>query len=396
MSADPDISGDKRDGQANVDDWRGLGEMITLTTERLAAPIEGVHMAVLDRWFGLAGPTFEPARRLVGELTASVYTTIRIGGSVIGSTISMTSELVGGRRTLRPLWETRRGRYVQSIFNGVLGDRLEEDEKVVRIRLGLRDRDGRPIPTTQTSLRRAFPKPSGRLVLLLHGLGETERCWQSEQDWTLAAQLEVDGFSVLQMRYNTGRAVEHNGAAVADLLENIVSDWPVPVEECALIGHSMGGLVAGSALRAARSSGYRWADLTTHLVSIGTPHLGSPIEKGVEVISKSLGLFKETRPLAAFLEGRSRGIKDLGHGLDHRLDGVEYHAVAGAVTSEPSHPLGVLAGDLVVRVDSALGSGRHDRSASDVLVVGGRNHADLRHDPEVAAQIRRWLTPAPR
>jgi hypothetical protein len=28
-----------------------------------------------------------------------------------------------------------------------------------------------------------------------------------------------------------------------------------------------------------------------------------------------------------------------------------------------------------------------------VLVVGGRHHADLLHDPEVTSQTRRWLTP---
>ncbi|MFZ0014727.1 MAG: alpha/beta fold hydrolase, partial [Acidimicrobiia bacterium] len=133
---------------------------------------------------------------------------------------------------------------------------------------------------------------------MLHGFGETERFWRSDHSSKLTEELQDDGFSVLRLRYNTGRAVADNGQDLADLLEVVRLAWPVPVEEVALIGHSMGGLVNQSAVVAALSCGYRWADLTTHLVAIGTPHLGSPIEKGVEIVSNSLELFKETRPLA--------------------------------------------------------------------------------------------------
>jgi pimeloyl-ACP methyl ester carboxylesterase len=396
VNAHPDLPGNTQDGPANLDGWRGIGEMIALTTDQVVAPVQGMHMAILDRWFGMAGQRFEPARRVVGGLTASAYKTVRLGGSALGSAISIASGLASGKATRRPIWETPKGRYVQSIFNGVWGDRLEAEESSLRIELGLRDLDGSPIPISQSSLSRAFANPSGRLVVLLHGFGETERCWRSDHISTLTVGLKFDGFSVLRLRYNTGRTVADNGSALADLLETVRLEWRIPVEEFALIGHSMGGLVAQSAVGAARSRGHRWADLTTHLVAIGTPHLGSPIEKGVEVISRSLGLFKETRPLAAFLEGRSAGIKDLRHGVDNRPKGVQYHAIAGAVTMEPAHPLGILVGDLVVRVSSALGSSRSHRAVpSNTLVVGGRHHADLLHDPVVTSHIRGWLAPTP-
>ena len=392
MSASADLSGNTQDGRANLDDWRGVGDMIAITTQQVAAPVEGMHRAVIDRWFGMAGARVEPARRLVDGLTALTYKTVRFGGSAVGATISIGAELASDHVSLRPLWDTPRGRYVRSIFNGVLGDRLEDEKSPLRIELGLRDLGGSPVSTSQTSLSRAFPDPTSRLVMLLHGLGETERCWRSDHTSTLAGGLRADGFTVLRTRYNTGRPVADNGSDLADLLEAVRLEWPVPVEEFALIGHSMGGLVAQRAVQVARTSGYRWADLTTHLVAIGTPHRGSPIEKGVEVVSKSLGIFKETRPLAAFLDGRSAGIKDLRYGADSRPEGVQYHVIAGAVTSEPAHLLGVLVGDLVVRVGSATGRDRRARVAStDVLVVGGRNHADLLHDSRVISQTRGWL-----
>lgn len=392
MDTNPDLPNDRREDRANLDDWRGVGDMIAITTEHVVAPVEGVHRAIVDRWFGLAGPRVELARRLVDGLTRSIYETVRLGGSAVGSTISIVSELASDRVRLGPVWETPRGRYVQSVFNGVLGDKLEADESPLRIDLSLRDLDGTRITTSPTSMVRAFPSPTSRLAVMLHGLGETERCWRSGSGSTLTDGLEADGFSVLLPRYNTGRAVTDNGSDLADLLESVRSAWPVPVKELALVGHSMGGLVARSAVVAARSSGHQWVDLATHLVGIGTPHLGSPIEKGVEVISKGLGLFKETRPLTAFLDGRSAGIKDLRHGVDSRPEGVRYHVIAGAVTTQPTHPFGVLVGDLVVRVGSALGQGRHRRvESSDVLVVGGQHHASLLHDPEVVSHIREWL-----
>jgi hypothetical protein len=154
----------------------------------------------------------------------------------------------------------------------------------------------------------------------------------------------------------------------------------------------MGGLVVQSAVVAAHESGQGWVEKTSHLVALSAPHLGSPIEKLVHLASKSLGLFRESRPLGAFLDQRSAGIKDLRHGptVDgERLESIERHLVAGAVTTDPAHPLGVLVGDLVVRVASATRKGRD--VDTEVLIVGGRNHAGLRHDPEVVARIRSWL-----
>lgn len=396
VSISPNLSGNTQEGKANHDDWRGVGDMIAIITEQVGTLVEGMHRAIVARWFGMAGPKVEPARRLVDGVTALIYETVRLGGSAVGATVSIASELASGHVSLRPVWETPKGRYVQSVFNGVFGDRLEDNESPLRIKLGLRDPDGTSISIARTSLTRAFPTPRGRLAVMLHGFGETERCWRSDDSSTLTEGLEADGFSVLRPRYNTGRPIADNGSDLADLLEAVLLAWPVPVEEFVLIGHSMGGLVAQSAVVTARSTGRRWADLTSHLVAIGAPHLGSPIEKGVEALSKGLHLFNETRPLTAFLEGRSAGIKDLRYGVNDRPEGVQYHVVAGAVTTKPGHPLGVLVGDLVVSVGSAIGWGRHDRVASSsVLVVGGRHHADLVHDQEVISQTREWLAPTP-
>ncbi|MGC2241890.1 MAG: hypothetical protein WA726_13745, partial [Acidimicrobiia bacterium] len=71
------------------------------------------------------------------------------------------------------------------------------------------------------------------------------------------------------------------------------------------------------------------------------------------------------------------------------LGAIDDHIVAGVVTRRPSHPLGVLLGDLVVRVGSATAGGHID--PSDLLVVGGRKHGHLVHDQEVISKVRTWL-----
>jgi len=55
------------------------------------------------------------------------------------------------------------------------------------------------------------------------------------------------GYSPVFLRYNTGLHVSVNGRTLAEILELLQDQWPVPITELVLIGHSMGGLVARSA-----------------------------------------------------------------------------------------------------------------------------------------------------
>jgi pimeloyl-ACP methyl ester carboxylesterase len=231
---------------------------------------------------------------------------------------------------------------------------------------------------------------------LVHGFADTENVWRSGDNFDLIEGLESDGFSVLRLRYNTGREIADNASTLTDLIEKVCLAWPVPVSEIVFVGHSMGGLVSRKAVIAAGSAGAKWVKLVTYIVAIAAPHFGTPIEQGVRYMSNGLGLFKESQPLGAFLEQRSAGIKSLRHGIgstDDETYGFGYHVVAGVITREPDHPLGRVFGDLVVGVRSATSRGHlFETESPDMLVVGGRNHADLVHAPEVVAQVRTWLS----
>ena len=98
----------------------------------------------------------------------------------------------------------------------------------------------------------------------------------------------------------------------------------MPVEEIALVGHSMGGLVARSASHQAVEAGRAWPALVRHVVSLGTPHLGAPLAQGLHYAAHALHAVPETRPFARFLRRRSAGIRDLRQGslVDRDWDGL--------------------------------------------------------------------------
>ena len=410
------------DDPSAVVDWRGLGDLFALTTERLTAPVEGVHRAIADRWFGMAGPRAASLGNGYQAVTSRIYGSVRLAATGLGALVGIGADLSNRRGRLRPLWRSPRGSSVQAVANAVWGDHLEQRRSALRIEMGLRDRSGRPIGSDPASLAGAFPHPTPRLVVLLHGLGETERRFlekgeDGEAVGSLGEVLAADSFTPLLVRYNTGRSVSDNGQALAALLDTIHGNWPTPLEEIALVGNSMGGLVARSAAYAGRSAGHEWIGATRHLVAIGAPHLGAPLEKGAELVSRGLRIAPESRPIGEFLDGRSVGIKDLrfgsvqdgdrpgveeGAGINDAVtdspfpDHVQQHFIAGVVTEDAGHPIGVLVGDLVVRTASATGRGRRRTiDATHVRIIGKRRHSDLAGDPTVHRQVRDWLATEP-
>ena len=86
------------------------------------------------------------------------------------------------------------------------------------------------------------------------------------------------------------------------------------IEEIVIVGHSMGGLVARSACHYGSVEDHAWTGAVRHVFCLGSPHLGAPLEKGVNALGWALGRVPETRPLANLLGVRSAGIKDLRYG----------------------------------------------------------------------------------
>ncbi len=194
-----------------------------------------------------------------------------------------------------------------------------------------------------------------------------------------------------------------------------MAEWPVPVEQVALVGHSMGGLVARSACHAAATRGDAWVGHVRHVVSLGSPHMGAPLAQGVHWASAALHALPETRPLASFLRRRSAGIRDLRQGslvdadwLDRDpdalraeaceevplLEGATHCFVAATLMDDPRHPISRLLGDVLVLEASASGRSRSRRlpfEAEHGAVLGGTHHIALLNHPAVYERLRGWL-----
>ncbi len=283
-----------------------------------------------------------------------------------------------------------------SVVNGFIGDRLAEQQSGLAIRLAVRH-GGRDVLLEPEALRAAFPAATGDVVVFLHGLSEAETNWDRDARETggsygtrLAAETS---WTPVYLRANTGLPIAENGLALAALLDDLVAAWPTDVRRIALVGHSMGGLVMRAACAVTTSS---WTDLVTDVVTLGTPHLGAPLERGVALGAKALGLLPESAPFGRILEYRSVGILDLRGGLApdvRHLPHARYHLVAATLAASHRHPVSEAFGDLLVRYPSATGRPRRGREmfpGADVLHVKG-GHFDLLNHPRVYDALRTWL-----
>lgn len=379
--------------------------------------IRDMHLGIADRAFKGVGAAARPVQLIHDAFSRSAYAAIAGATALAGRAADTTLVSQGVGEDAR-LSSTRPGAALVSALDGLIGDRLERSgsdlHQPASVRAG-----GEAVPVGEGSLRAAFPQASSHVVLFLHGLMGNEFYW----DWggerpgdTYGARLQSDiGCTAVYLRYNTGLHISENGRDVAELIEELVAAWPVPVSDLALVGHSMGGLIARSACHHASQGGRLWPERVRCVVSLGTPHLGAPLEQGAHILAEALHALPETRMLGAFLRKRSAGIRDLRHGslVDEDWRGRDPNALraaavkevpllAGAmhcfasatITRDPRHPLGRLLGDILVLTPSATGRGRTRRIPFEDEHghhVSPAHHLALLNHPDVYERLRGWL-----
>jgi pimeloyl-ACP methyl ester carboxylesterase len=400
--------------EKTADEVRTLARLAFAELSGAATGLYGFHQAIAGRAFGASGPGAMPARVIHDAISERAYAAVGGGFRLVG----LVADTVLGRRQVpdgRALSSSPRGALAVGALTGLIGDRLEREGSDLHEPMAPR-RDGRAVELDPASLRAAYPDATGRLVVFLHGLMESEFAWRIGGGETYGARLrDVLGLTPVELRYNTGCHISENGLALADLLEELVANWPVEVERIALVGHSMGGLVARSGCYQAAERGDLWPGHVRHVVSLGSPHMGAPLAQGVHWASAALHALPETRPLAGFLRRRSAGIRDLRQGslvdLDWRdrdpdalraeacqevplLEGATHCFVAATVMPDARHPVSRLVGDYLVLEASASGRSRTRRIPFDAeygVVLGGTHHIALLNHPEVYERLRGWL-----
>lgn len=374
--------------RTHVSDARGVGRMLVDASAGIVDVVERMHRTIERR----PGPLGQPVLESTRGITGLVYGTVRGSMRLVGRGIDASLVPLEG---MLPEGATTPGRdALVSILNGVYGDHLARTGNPLAIEMALvggGEASGAAAPTT-------------RLLVLAHGLCMGVQQWTRAGYSHGAALADALGYTPLYLRYNSGLHIAENGRLLAERLEGLVAQWPRPVEELTILGHSMGGLVARSACLAAAERRHRWLGSLRRLVFLGTPHHGAPLERGGHGLDYLLELSPYSAPFTRLGKARSAGIQDLRHGtitagghLPVPLPAnVDCYAIAASLGERRNRLADCIVGDGLVPLDSALG--RHEDHARRLRIpakhrwVGLRmGHLELLHRPEVFAQLHDWL-----
>ncbi len=392
-------------------DVQGLSRLAIDAVIGLTSLVETMHHNISRAPGVLGTPTQQPMKGISGMVYRIIRGVTRLAGGGINAILAQLAPLL----EQDPSSVEREA--VVSALNGVLGEYLAASGNPLAISMRLR-RDGTPLELMRATLAEAIAQPRGSVVLLVHGLCLNDLQWRRKEH-DHGARLAADAaFTPVYLHYNSGLHVSVNGRALAEQIDALLKAWPVPVEELAIIGHSMGGLLARSACHYGKLAGHDWLRPLRKIVFLGTPHHGAPLERGGNWVNVVLDASPYTVAFARLGKIRSAGITDLRFGnlLDedwrHRNrfapakderaavplpGGVQCYAIAASVSKKAGGLGERLLGDGLVPVDSALG--RHADPGRDlsfpessVWIGYGMGHLDLLDRREVYERIRQWLS----
>ena len=372
----------KRRPPLQAQDLPGLTRLLTDATLGLTDVVEAMHARV-------ASLPLLPARPggRTGGLTGQVYRAVRGVTSGVGQGLDLLLRQLPSAAPAQP--QPAREAWLAAL-NGVLGDHLLQSANPLAIPMRLR-LGGQALDLQRAEL--ATRVQGEGLLLLVHGLCMNDLQWQQagqDHGAQLAAAL---GLQPLYLHYNTGLPIAANGRTLAALLTVLHAAWPQPLRRIVLLGHSMGGLVLRSALH--QAPGAAWAQAVSHLLCLGSPHLGAPLERAGRGVDLLLGAAPYAAPLARLGKVRSAGITDLRHGrlLDSSAvdrapraavplpTGMACHALAGTLGARAAAKTRLL-GDGLVPLNSALGLHRNPAlclnfPAAHQHVFEGLGHIEL-------------------
>jgi len=395
----------------HITDLRGISRMVVDAISGSIGLVEAMHMNIARKPTRLAGAIVGGA---LNGTTSIVYKSIRGVTRAVGGGVDLALGAVApalGQIESSPAREA-----VIAALNGVLGDYLVETGNPLAVPMHLR-REGKPLEVTREGLAAATRVPSSKVLVLVHGLCRNDRRWERDGH-NHGAELARDlSYTAAYLNYNTGLHISTNGRAFAQMLEELVAAWPVPLNEVSILAHSMGGLVARSAHQYASVAGHVWPRKLRKLVFLGTPHHGVPLERAGHWFELLLEKTPYTAPFALLGRVRSAGITDLRHGylLEEDWKGrdcsadrsdscrslplprrVQCYTIAASIGDAPSPRRDQLIGDGLVPVASALGDHRDSRRRlafprSHRWTARGTSHLGLLCSGQVYERIRGWF-----
>jgi pimeloyl-ACP methyl ester carboxylesterase len=390
-------------------DLQGITRIVTDATLGVTEVVEAMHHRIVH-------PPFLPStpiQHLITAIAGITFKNIKWGTKFIGGSLDKALKQLGP--ILGELKTTNQREAIRAALNGVVGDYLEAKENPLQITMQFRYQ-GLAIPLDRKGIIQTYPAITGKILVMVHG------CCMNDIQWTQKTHNHGEALAdslhttPIYLQYNSGRHVSTNGQDFNELLENLVLQWPVPVEELVILAHSMGGLLTRSALHYGQQTKKTWTNHLKKIVFLGTPHHGSPLEQAGNYLDAVLTIIPYTKPFARLGKIRSAGVTDLRYGnlIDEDWQGndrferqkdkrkhiplpkhIDCFSIAGDTGSETDSTPSLL-GDRLVHVNSALGQHKnptrnlHFRK-ENTWIAYENTHLDLLSDAKVYTKIKGWL-----
>ena len=388
-------------------DLRGFNRLAVDGIQAVIDLTESTHQKV-HRLIGLSKGDVQQTRGITGF----VYKTIRTITSGVGVGIDQSLQVLSRPGNQEDQHFAVREKLVAGI-NGVLGDHLQRSNNPLAIPMQLRS-GGNALNRQQISHQ--LKRSQGRLLIMVHGLCQSDLQWRRQQHDHGSALAEDFGVNVIYLNYNSGLHVSENGRAFADLLETVLGNND-RLESVAVVAHSMGGLVTRSACYYAGQAGHGWFKKLKKTIFLGTPHHGAWLEKGGGWLDLILGKIPITQDFAGIAQVRSAGIQDLQHGNVVDADWQQGHqstlgdqrqptalpkqvaayAVAASTGQHSNRLVEATIGDGLISVNSALGWHKDARFQLQIpqknqSLEHNLNHMDLLSSSVVYDTLKQWLS----
>lgn len=380
--------------RGSLSDLQGVVRLAVDATVGVTDVVEKMHHTIQLKQAPLGSSRAGNTSGLTGFVYRSIRGTTRLVGKGLDAGMSPVIALLPESTS-----NATRDALVAAI-NGVYGDHLLETGNPLATKMHFRYQ-GKELEPGQLATQIG---KNAKVLLFVHGLCLNDGHW-TRDGVNLSEALAKDlGYTPLYLRYNTGRPVADNGRELSAMLEHLLTDLPHTFSELVIAGHSMGGLVARSACHYGALGSHQWMRLLGKLVSIGTPHLGAPLERGGNWVNYAMDLSPYAAPFTRIAKKRSAGITDLRHGsITDEPEafvplpaGVECYAIATTLAKRSTRLHERLIGDGLVPIDSALGRGRDP--ARSLQIPESRQwlgfetgHIEMLGKPEVYKQLHDWL-----
>ena len=389
---------------------QGITHLIVDATIGVTDLVEDMHKQIVH-------PSFLPSTRiqkLITTIAGITYKNIRWSTLFIGKSLHNILEQL--TPTIGKIKASDKKEIILSVLNGVIGDYLEEKENPLKIEMQFRYQSKSFLLDPKT-IKATHPNVNGKILLMLHGSCMNDIQWTRKKHnhgEIIAKELNK---TPIYLNYNSGRHISTNGKNLNNLLEELVRNWPVPVEELLVIAHSMGGLVMRSAIHYGEQEQNNWTKHLKKVVFLGTPHHGSHVERKGNYLDIILEAIPYVKPFARLGKIRSAGVTDLRYGnlvdedwlnndrFERKTDQrrhiplpkeIKFYSIAAVIGKKTNTISTKILGDTLVDVKSALGQHKNPNKSlffkkENSWIVYENNHLDLLSNPKIMEKIKDWL-----